>query len=227
MRFLYIFMLCFLFASLPVQAESEPEVAPPVQGKVELSEKSQKTAQKIEDSLERLKEKVADVNDGLEPHQSRHFMTIYNNHNLLSTIEIVRGDIKAAVQACGEENKDMPELNAQLDERFQSWDTAVGEALDEGRAQLKNMITAQNYTKRNTIRNVLKRADRVRGATNKTIEKVPVATPAACSYLLGKMDKTQEVLSKLIRSTLVSLPEALEAEPYNKGEAPKDEGSAE
>jgi len=216
------FLLCtffLVFVAMPVMAESEPEIAPPVEGKVELSEKSEKVLEKIEDSQDQLNKKIKDMVKDFDAAQTRHFMTVYNNHNIVSAVDAVRGDIKNAVKSCRDNNKDLSELNDDLKARFKLWDKTVGDALSEGRDKIKNMIVAQDYTKNNNIRSILKRADRLRAQSSKTIEKVPISTPESCTFLLKQMDKTEERLAGLIRSTLVTLPSALEDEKDDDGEA--------
>jgi hypothetical protein len=72
------------------------------------------------------------------------------------------------------------------------------------------MIVAQAYTKRNTIEDIFKQVEDVRGYNSSRFEKIPVSTREACEFMMGKMDETQTNMVGLLKTTLYSYPGALQ-----------------
>lgn len=192
------------------EVESEAEVAGEEEPETEAGAAKTPTAPK--DPLLTAQEKaiktshrlLVDLVKKFSPEEQKHFFVAYHNYNLISTAEIVRQDVKTAVTKCGENNPDMEE---EITTRFKTWDDAVNPALNEARVNLDNMIIAQKYATKKEINKVFASLSETRERTDARFDKVPVTTPEACSYLLGKMDETQSNLLTLIRSTLVSFPQ--------------------
>ena len=152
----------------------------------------------------RLEEFTADFSND----ERDHFMAIYGNYNLISVVKIVREDVENAIDKCADANPDMEDG---LEERYEAWDDAIAPIMDEASANLDNMIKVQGYVKKGDIEDFFEFLDETREAKTKNIDKVPVSTPEACEHLLNTMDETQDRLTQLLRTTLVSLPAEEEA----------------
>lgn len=174
----------------------------------------------ISPGLKKLNKQLKDISLPLNASNRRHFYMIYNNHNMISTVEHVRSKVSEGIDACSKENPDMEEA---LRARFAIWDEAVGAKLDEARGFRDNMIEVQEYTKASKIRNVIKQADKLRKETNESVETIPVTTKEACDYLLNKMDETQETMLSLLSATLITLPQALQKLPAEEQELEPEE----
>jgi hypothetical protein len=159
------------------------------------------------DAVKKLNKSVADITLPLDGAKRAHFFMMYNNHNLISTVKRVKGDVSNAIDSCSAEHSDMEKS---LRGRFSEWETAVDEQLDAAQANVENMIIAQDYTEEKEVRAIMKQADDLREETMMQTERIPVTTKEACEYLLNKMDETQANLVTLLKSTLVTLPKAME-----------------
>lgn len=157
--------------------------------------------------VQALNKAVADLTMPLDGTKRAHFFMLYNNHNLISTVKRVKGDVSNAIDSCSKEN---PDMETALRDRYAQWQEAVDEQLTSAEANVENMIIAQNYAEEKDIRSITKQADDLREETMRQVERVPVTTKEACDYLLNKMDETQANLVKLLKSTLVTLPKAME-----------------
>lgn len=158
-------------------------------------------------AVKKLNEAVAGITQPLDGKNRAHFYMMYNNHNLISTVKRVKGDVSNAIDACSKEN---PEMENDLRERYGVWQTAVDEQLEAAQASVDNMIIAQDYVDEKKVHDVMKQADDLREETLRQTERIPVTSKEACEYLLNKMDETQKNLVTLLRSTLVSVPQAME-----------------
>ncbi|MFK7839502.1 MAG: hypothetical protein AB8B83_04155 [Bdellovibrionales bacterium] len=167
-----------------------------------------------------VKEKVDDFSKDFDTPSKQHFQAVYSSHNLIQVVEGVREQVALAVEKCGEAN---PDIKDAIDARYDSWDGALKPIIKDAEANVENMILAQDYAKKRDLKNVLKFVDDARESKDGDIEKFPVTTPKACDYLRVKMDETEETLSRLLESTLVSLPSALINEIEDaQGEEPVD-----
>ncbi len=172
--------------------------------------------------------------DGLDEPSLRHFNTIYGNYNMVRVVEAVRGSIDSAVRACGEANPDMKE---QMDTRFDGWAAEVNPILKEADSNIDNLVLAQDYAQKKDFEKFFKLIDKTRDEAEKEVKKIPVTSPEACGYLLKNMDKTQAQMTELLRATLISLPQRMQAqdddarakaieEEAEKAEAEKAEAEA-
>lgn len=193
-RFAFMALFVFGLAMMPcvVFADDEP------------------TKEELEMSV---KERVEAFTADLDQASERHFYAVYGSYNVIQVVEGVREQISNAVDKCGDENPDMEDA---LDARYESWDESIEGVIDEADANVDNMIIAQDYAKPRALRKVLKFADKKRLEQEEQAKKFPVTTQEACQYLLEKMDETQESLSGLLRSTLVSLPNSLVNAPNDE-----------
>jgi len=145
-----------------------------------------------EPTREVLNRKLSELSKDLKTEENQHFRQIYSNYTLIGTVKGVRGDVQNAITACGENN---PPMKADLNKRFGVWDAAVQPVLKEARGNLDNMILAQDYATKSEIDAILAQIDETRHHANNQIKKIPVTTPEACTYLLDKMDETQQTMT--------------------------------
>lgn len=189
--------------------ESDAEQAAPEDAAEENVEQAEEIPPLKEPSpaVKKLNEAVAGITKPLDGSKRAHFYMIYNNHNLISTVKRVRSDVSNAIDACSKEN---PDMEKDLRDRYGIWQTAVDEQIEAAEANVDNMIIAQDYVEEKKVRDVMKQADNLREETMRQMERIPVTSKEACEYLLNKMDETQKNLVSLLRSTLVTLPKAME-----------------
>lgn len=166
-----------------------------------------------EENVKTVRERVRALTKDLSDAERTHFYAIYDSHNLINVAKSVQDSVADGVKKCAENNPDMKDA---LKARHKDWKASVDEVLKEAEGNVKNMISVQDYIKPRDIKKVLKFVDKVRKDTE--VQKVPVTSPEACEYLLNKMDETEDNLTGLLRSTLVSLPQALQ----NAQEADKE-----
>jgi ABC-type transporter Mla subunit MlaD len=154
-----------------------------------------------------LNSNIAELTMDLDANDRRHFYTLYNNNNLISTVKYVRDHIGDAIDACSENNPDMEEA---LRARYKEWTDAVNEKLGEAEGQVDNMVLAQEYASDGDLNEILKQADDLRAKTQENVERIPVTSPEACEYLLNKMDETQANMLRFLSAVLVAMPQAMD-----------------
>jgi hypothetical protein len=158
------------------------------------------------ESAKKMYKSISKFAMNLDPPEMQHFYLTYNNYNLLKTVETVRGDVGKAVDACAKNNPDMAD---KLQSRYQKWSEALEPVYKESEGNLNNMIIAQEYAKPEQIQDIFKQVDETRDEAQSQFEKIPVTTPEACDYMLGKMDETEESMLSLLRATLISYPQSI------------------
>jgi len=161
----------------------------------------------MDPDLRALNEGLAAVTGDLDSNNRRHFYTLYNNNNLIRTVEYVRDHVGSAIDACSENNPDMEEA---LRGRYKEWTDAVDTKLSDAEAQVQNMVLAQDYASEDEINKVLKQANELRAKTQENVERIPVTSAEACEYLLNKMDETQANMESYLDSVLVAMPQAMD-----------------
>jgi hypothetical protein len=157
--------------------------------------------------MDALTTKVADLIKTLDLNQIQHFTVIYANYNIVSLVKAVEADVGNAVKACGDNN---PAMKDKMSERFKEWEKSVTQPITEAEANINNMVIAQTYISQQEVKNIFALVDETRAKNSSQFEKVPVTTPEACEYMLGKMDETQKSMVQMLQSTLVSYPSMLE-----------------
>ncbi len=187
-RSLPVLAMMLMFASFPVLAEDKEDAA---------------------SSKPSVQQKLDEFTQGFNEHERSHFLSIYSSYNLISVVEIVREDVETAIEKCADVNPDMEDA---LEERYEAWDDAIEPIMEEAESSLDNMIKVQDYASRGDIEDFFDLVEMYREEKTQDIDKMPVTTPEACEHLRSKMDETQENLTKLLRSTLVSLPPELPIE---------------
>ena len=164
-----------------------------------LSEEQKEASESVQDRL-------AKFTQDFDESSEKHFYALYGSYNLIKVVEDVRSQVEEAVNKCGEAN---PDMKTALDTRYNEWNGAISPILEDANANVENMIAAQDYTKPRNIEKFLKFVDKKREVRDDEVKKYPVTSPEACEFLRKNMDNTQENLTKLLKSTLVSLPNAL------------------
>lgn len=170
---------------------------------------------------------IEELTKGLSEREQQHFYLVYNNYNLIQTVQMVQGDVETAVKECGKNN---PEMKEAMDERYAEWSAAINPVMDDADANVDKMVETQEYAPPKQIKKIMKALDKTRKETSKQIEKIPVTTPEACDYLRNKMSETQDSMLGLLKTTLVPFtqlfPEQSTAEDAVK-EEPKEEKAKE
>lgn len=189
--------ICLVFG-WPFQAQAQSQNDAPV-----LPEDLKKTIVESQEAIE-------DFSDGLSEEAQRHFAIIYNTHNVIGVVEMVEDSLGKAVEACGAEH---PGMKPDIDQEFKAWQQSVEDVKGEARANIENMIIAQDYASQDKIGTLLDQADAARIAGNNAIEKKPVTTRKACDNVMQKMSETKDRMIDLLRRTLVSFPRTLSKEP--------------
>lgn len=188
-----------LFAALfivPISAQAEDvasDAGAPVNEADEL----------VKQQAQALRDKVGSVAKSLELKEANHFFVMYTNYNVYSMVKAVREDVRNAVQACTENNKDMA---SDLESKFGDWDGTVGGALKDSKASIDNMVLAQTYIQESDLNLVFGLVDEVRAHDSSRFETTPVTTPEACEFMMGKMDETKNTMTQLLKGTLLSYP---------------------
>lgn len=171
-----------------------------------------------DDATQSVRERIDTISADLNDNQQAHFMALTGSYNLISVVDIVREDVENAVSSCAKEN---PDFAGDLKARHKGWNAALDPVMADAQANVDNMIAVQGYAPSSDIKALLKFMDDERRTKNADIDKVPVTTLDACKHLRDTMDKTQEELTELLRSTLVSLPRSLQQNLREK-ETPQD-----
>jgi hypothetical protein len=185
----------------PALAQEEPAAeAAPEKPQIIEKEGAEEDTTELRESAEALTKKIT---ENLGDSEKLHFYTLYSNYNIISTVRVVQKDVKNAIESCGEANPDMEDS---LDARFKGWSDALNPILEEAKVKIDNMVAAQDYAKSRDIRKLFSNLDDMREEIDSQIDKIPVNTPEACEYLREKMDETQEKLTSMLRTTLVSQP---------------------
>lgn len=154
-----------------------------------------------------LTDRVSGIMSGLTQKQAFHFMAVYANYTILSTVKAVREDVADAIEACGENNKSM---RSDLNSRYEVWDKSLAEPYDAAFGNIKNMGIAQNYMSQEDLKSIFADIDRLRAIDSSNFEKTPVTSPEACEFMLSKMDETEQSMKQLMQMTMQSYPNILQ-----------------
>ncbi len=154
-----------------------------------------------------LTETVGGVMQKLDQKEAFHFMVVYANYTVLSTVKAVQVDVADAVRKCGENNSSMKD---DLDARFEKWGENLSVPLAEANANINNMALAQNYMSQADMQSLFAKVDRMRSINSSNFEKTPVTSVEACEFMLSKMDETEDSMKQMLQITLQSYPNILE-----------------
>ncbi len=155
---------------------------------------------------EALTDQVGNIMKGLAADEINHFMVVFTNYNMYSIVVNVRKDVQNAIKLCGENNK---EMKSELDSRFESWDEAVSEGMEQSWSNIESLGLAQDYISQNDLKMVYALVEKTRSTDSSQFKKIPLTTPEACEFMLSKMDETQNSMLLLLRATNQSYPAIL------------------
>ncbi len=203
LSFFLMSLICFGFSGLSYAQDEAPQEQPAQDPESEKDDPDNADAKKKSDVL---RETVMGKMTALDQSEMKHFMTIYANYNILSTVKAVGDDVKGAVDACATNN---PEMADDLNARYDKWKQNVGVKIDESQANIDNMVLAQTYIPQSEIQSIFGQVDEMRAINSSNFEKTPVTTPEACEFMLSKMDETEENMKYMLVLTLKSYPDML------------------
>lgn len=210
-----VFQLSLLLAAVFMLASVHNVLQAAEEAPEEVSEKEEKAMS--------VREKVADFIQDFDDASEQHFLALYGSYNMISVVEGVQEQLGDAVEQCVDANPDMKEA---LTTRYEEWNAAINPVLEDARGNVDNMIAVQEYTKPRKIRKLLKFVDKKR-KNDRDVETFPVTSVEGCEYMRKKMSDTQTNLTRLLESTLVSLPQALIRQQQEDDAKAKAEAEAE
>ena len=152
----------------------------------------------------------------IDKQEQRHLFMIYNNYNLIEAVKTVQTDISKTITGCSQNN---PDMKNRLEKRFVLWDSTVTPVLEEAKGHLNNMVIAQSYAKSKDIKAIFTSVDKTRKDTATRLDKVHVTTKDACKFLLKKIDKTQDTMISILKSTLVNTPQTYQEEEQKQNQS--------
>lgn len=205
--------------AVPAEGQAAPQEQAAEIPPMEASKEDPELA-KQEQQIEDVYEMTNKLTEGLSEREQKHFYMIYTNYNLIATVDMVEGDVSKAVKECGKNNPDMKEA---MDARFSEWQAALKPVMEEASANIDNMVAVQEYAKLAAIKKIFKALDKTRVKVNNQVEKIPVTTPEACDYLRNKMDETQESMLNILKSTLISFPQAFPEDEEGQADEPSQD----
>lgn len=218
-----IFFLLFAALVLALPAAAAEEESKPAEITAQEKEKMQQAAAAHKKSVEDAHRKIEAMTKSLSDGERRHFQLAYFSYNMIQTVDMVRADVRNAVDSCGKNNPDKKE---KLDKRLQAWNKNIDPVMKEADGHLNNMIIAQDYAKEKEFKSLFSALDTAREKSMSQIERIPVSTPEACDYLYEKLDETEERLTALLRNTLVSPPAPETATGTTAEETPRQDNAA-
>ncbi len=178
--------------SIPVVASAEDKsVVPDNVAKVDIAKAKSRV----------LNKKIVGILKDLTQEEAVHFLTIYSNYNIYSTVKAVRNDVQGAVKACAKNNKSMA---SNVNSRFAKWAKNVGVSMAASNDVIQNLALAQTYISQSELRVIFGLADELRAVNSSRFETIPVTTPEACKFMLSKMDETEKQMTSMLRATVAS-----------------------
>lgn len=170
-------------------ADENSKIPPPIDpAKMELMAKANPYIPKLD-------KKSREIGAKLTRQQLDHLYHLREGFGTLRAVSMVRRDVGNAVKACAKAN---PEIRDGIQKQFSDWTNAVDPIVTEKEHAIDVAVDAQTYAKPKDIRDYLKLIEQTADYANRNIDKEIVTTPEACNKLSTSMDKTQDVVSKLL-----------------------------
>lgn len=142
----------------------------------------------------------SEVVEALDNQDKESYFIMRNKYGLIRAIRVVKQDVGNAVQECGQANPDMQDnMNA----RFDAWTDSVDPILIKADAFLKQEIKEQTIVEGRVLRKMLDLNDEAYDFQQAAIEKTVITTPEACQGLLESMDNSEEDMLRLMRGILL------------------------
>lgn len=145
--------------------------------------------------IARLDKKAKEIGTKLKPKELEHLYYIREGFGALRAVYMVKRDVGAAVKACARDN---PSLRDGIEKRFTDWSAAVDPAMIEKQNAIDAAINEQTYIKPKEIKDYMKLIEQTADYANRSTDKQIITTPEACNSLSASMDRTQDVVTKLI-----------------------------
>lgn len=147
----------------------------------------------------RLDARTKTLMENMDENQLLQLASIRTAHGTIRAVENVEDSVKKAVSSCAEKNPDMKD---RIQSRFDNWKLAIRPTLKKAESKLEKMILLQSFGKPSEVRGYLKLFDEAVAARDAAIKSVPITEKAECERLIGKMDETEESLTKLMTDSL-------------------------
>jgi hypothetical protein len=188
-----LFSICL---SYPVVAQDEAEKR--------AEENQQKVEQEIEKETPITKwiDSENEVLNSLSKESQQVFFILRNKHSMMRSVDIVKRDVKNAVQKCSDKNVDMAE---DMQTRYKKWSESIDPILNDAQEFLELELKEQQFFDVADYRRVVKMNDDAYEFSESKVKKQIVTTPEACQNLLESMDRTEEQLIDILQDAL--LPE--------------------
>lgn len=145
--------------------------------------------------IARLDKKAKEIGSKLQPKELEHLYYIREGFGVLRAVYMVKRDVGIAVKACARDN---PALRDGIEKRFTDWNAAVEPVMTEKQNVIDAAINGQTYIKPKEIKDYMKLIEQAADYANRSIDKQVVTTPEACNNLAASMDRTQDVVAKLL-----------------------------
>ena len=142
------------------------------------------------------------VLDALPKQGQQVFFILRNKHSVMRSIEVVKRDVRNAVQACSENNMDMAD---DMQTRYKEWADSIEPILDDAKEFLELELKEQTAFDVADYRRVTEMNDKAYAFSEGQVKKEIVTTPKACQGLLDSMNRTEEELIDILQDAL--LPE--------------------
>lgn len=131
-------------------------------------------AQKLEATAKDLFEQLSEA-------EKESLTRVRTNFGVLRSIEIVHGDVKKAVTACGKANPDMKDDGPQ--EAFGAWENAVLPRVKAQKKAMEQAMTTKHFSDPAKIKNFLQQIDDAARHAEKMLEKNVLDDEAHCRAL--------------------------------------------
>ena len=145
--------------------------------------------------IDRLDKKSKEIGSKLQPKELEHLYYIREGFGVLRAVFMVKRDVGTAVKACARDN---PALRDGIEKRFADWSAAVDPVMTEKQNTIDAAINGQTYIKPKEIKDYMKLIEQAADYANRSIDKQVITTPEACNNLAASMDRTQDVVAKLL-----------------------------
>ena len=195
-----ILSLCLICLILVSPQRSHATSSPETANKATDADKTINIDTKPIRDLDRPKWLEAFLKEGT-PAQKHHFTSLFGAHNIVRTVEIVHKDVGGTAQKCVAKHED---LQAEMAMRYQKWEQELSMILKEARANIDNMIMAQDYLPSENVKEFLTQIDQQRTEMLNQQERVHLSSHESCQHLMETIEETQERFTQLLRQTLIS-----------------------
>lgn len=145
-------------------------------------------------------EAVGQLVKDMDEEQQQGFHVLISSYTTLNAVRSVRTSVEAGIRSCGENN---PEAKAGFDEKFVSWDQALGVAVHNAEKVVENTVKVQRFAPVIDLKEVLSLFDKAMSYQEGKARalETPVTDIAGCNKLIDTMDDTQARLIDLMHDS--------------------------